>query len=63
MVKDQVPTNAESSLKQSPSFVKLAMRNMVKKGKQSLWHFSLTAISFIGLILVLAWLGRPNLPQ
>ncbi len=46
----------------SPSFVKLAMKNMVKKGNQSLLHFSITAIGFIGFILLVAVLGRPNLP-
>ena len=46
-----------------PSFVKLAMRNMVRKGGQSLFHFGLTAAGFIGFILVVAWLGRPTLPQ
>ncbi|ABX08130.1 DUF3285 domain-containing protein [Prochlorococcus marinus] len=46
-----------------PSFVKLAMKNMVRKGSQSLFHFGLTAIGFIGFILVIAALGRPNLPQ
>ena len=46
-----------------PSFVKLAMRNMVRKGGQSLFHFGLTAAGFIGFILVVAWLGRSTLPQ
>ncbi len=46
-----------------PSFVKLAMKNMVKKGNQSLLHFGLTAIGFIGLILFIAVLGRPTLPH
>ena len=46
-----------------PSFVKLAMRNMVRKGRQSLFHFGLTAAGLIGFILVVAWLGRPTLPQ
>ena len=46
----------------SPSFVKLAMRNMVKKGSKSLIHLSLTAFFFISFILLIAWLGRPNLP-
>ena len=47
----------------SPSFVKLAMRNMVRKGRQSLFHFGLTAMGFIAFILVIAWLGRPTLPH
>lgn len=46
-----------------PSFVKLAMRNMVSKGGQSLFHFGLTAVGFICFILVVAWLGRPTLPN
>ena len=47
----------------APSFVKLAMKNMVRKGNQSLVHFGLTAFGFIGFILVIAWLGRPNIPN
>ncbi|BBL86105.1 hypothetical protein PMYN1_Chma296 (chromatophore) [Paulinella micropora] len=43
-----------------PSFIKLAMRNMVVKGRQSLFHFGLTAIGFLCFILILAWVGRPN---
>jgi hypothetical protein len=43
--------------------VKLAMRNMVRKGRQSLLHFGLTAVGFIGFILLVAWFGRPILPQ
>ena len=47
----------------APSFVKQAMRNMVRKGSKSLFHLSLTAAGFIGFILLVAWLGRPTLPQ
>ena len=47
---------------ENPSFTKLAMRNMVRKGLLSLLHFGLTAAGFIGLILLVAWLGRPQLP-
>ncbi len=68
----QAPENESSTLSSPPgdnkgapppSFVKLAMRNMVRKGGQSLFHFGLTAVGFIGFILVVAWLGRPTLPQ
>ena len=45
------------------SFVKLAMKNMVRKGSQSLSHFGLTALGFIGFILLVAVLGKPNIPQ
>jgi hypothetical protein len=47
---------------ENPSFTKLAMRNMVRKGRLSLLHFGLTAAGFIGLIVLVAWLGRPQLP-
>ena len=47
----------------SPSFVKLAMRNMVRKGSQSLTHFGLTAIGFLVFILLIAWFGRPTIPH
>ena len=47
----------------SPSFVKLAMKNMVRKGRQSLIHLGLTAFALIGLILILAWFARPTIPQ
>ena len=46
-----------------PSFVKLAMKNMVRKGSQSLFHFALTAFGFIGFILLVAVLGKPHIPQ
>ena len=54
-------TQAEGEA-QNPSFVKLAMRNMVRKGRQSLLHFGLTAVGFLGFITLVAWLGRPQLP-
>lgn len=56
-------TVAPRSAEPPPSFVKLAMRNMVRKGRQSLLHFGLTAVGFIGFILLVAWFGRPTLPQ
>ena len=42
-----------------PSFVKLAMRNMVKKGGKSLYHFSLSAIALIALFVGLSYLTKP----
>jgi hypothetical protein len=44
------------------SFVKLAMRNMVRKGRQSLVHFGLTALGLTAFLVLIAWLGRPSLP-
>ena len=46
-----------------PSFVKLAMKNMVRKGSQSLYHFGLTALGFLGFILLIAAIGKPHIPQ
>jgi len=47
---------------ESAGFVKLAMRNMVRKGRQSVWHFGLTAAGLSAFLLLIAWLGRPRLP-
>lgn len=56
-------TTAAAPVVPPPSFVKLAMRNMVRKGRQSLLHFGLTAVGLSSLLLLLAWFGRPTLPQ
>ena len=45
-----------------PSFVKLAMKNMVRKGSQSLYHLGLTALVFLGFILLVAVIGKPYIP-
>ena len=57
-IRESVGMNSESS----PSFIKLAMRNMVRKGRQSLLHFALTAVGLIVFLVLIAWLGRPQLP-
>ena len=44
------------------SVIKLAMRNMVRKGRQSLLHFGLTALGLTSFLVLIAWLGRPQLP-
>ncbi|MGB3495649.1 MAG: DUF3285 domain-containing protein [Elainellaceae cyanobacterium] len=60
----QVPPEAppmESTAQASeppPSYVKLAMRNMVKKGSKSLFHFALTTVGLISLFVGLAYLTR-----
>lgn len=46
--------NGQSAPKTQDSFVKLAMRNMVKKGGTSLFHFSLTIFGVIATLLGLA---------
>ena len=59
----QVSTDSVATTTPPPSFVKQAMRNMVRKGSKSLFHFGLTAVGFLGFIVLVAWLGRPTLPQ
>jgi hypothetical protein len=46
----------EAPTEPPPSYVKLAMRNMVRKGGKSLFHFTLTAIGLMGLFVGLAYL-------
>lgn len=41
-----------------PSFVKLAMRNMVRKRGKSLYHFALTLIGLLSVLVGLAYLTR-----
>ena len=53
---------ASANSGENPSFVKLAMRNMVRKGRQSLLHFGLTAVGLLGFLTLIAWLGKPQLP-
>ena len=48
-----------SEEKPKDSYVKLAMRNMVRKGRQSLWHFFLTTAGLVGLLVGLAYLTKP----
>ncbi|OUL28710.1 DUF3285 domain-containing protein [Nostoc sp. T09] len=46
------------STEPQPSYVKLAMRNMVRKGGTSLKHFVLTAIGLLVVFVGLAYLTR-----
>ena len=45
-----------------PSFIKLAMRNMVSKGSKSISHFSITFLVLIGILVLVATIGKPNIP-
>ena len=45
-----------------PSFIKLAMRNMVRKGSKSISHFLITFLVLVGLLLLIATLAKPNIP-
>jgi hypothetical protein len=42
----------------SDSYVKLAMRNMVKKRGISILHFALTTLGLVALLIGLAYLTR-----
>jgi hypothetical protein len=59
----EAPPPAPSGSDPPAGFIKLAMRNMVRKGRQSLVHFGLTALGLSGFLVLIAWLGRPQLPQ
>ena len=60
---DQAGTNIEQDVmtdtKPEDNYVKLAMRNMVRKGRQSLWHFFLTTVGLVGVLVGLAYLTKP----
>ena len=53
--------NLEKKVSQ-PSFLKLAMRNIVRKGSKSISYFSITFLILIGLLILIATLGKPNMP-
>lgn len=46
---------SKSAPENDPTFVKLAMRNMVRKGSKSLFHFALTTVGLLGLLVGLAF--------
>ncbi len=51
---ESTPTTTEPQ----PSYVKLAMRNMVSKGGKSLKHFALTTIGLLAVLVGLAYITR-----
>ena len=53
----QVPSPQEP--KPTDSYVKLAMRNMVRKGGKSLRHFALTMIGLFTILIGLSYLTKP----
>lgn len=57
-IADQSPTTTSSTSEPPPSYVKLAMRNMVKKGSKSLFHFALTSVGLLAVLVGLAYLTR-----
>ncbi|MBE9032521.1 DUF3285 domain-containing protein [filamentous cyanobacterium LEGE 11480] len=52
------PAKTTTTEEAPPSYVKLAMRNMVRKGGKSLFHFALSSIGLLGLFVGLAYLTR-----
>ncbi len=52
-MKSDSPTKTDDESAKS-SYVKLAMRNMVKKRGTSLFHFTLTILGVLGLLVTLA---------
>ena len=55
-VTPEVPSTSTTEPK--PSYVKLAMRNMVRKRGTSLYHFALTTIGLLTALITLAYLTR-----
>lgn len=49
---------ASAAPEPQPSYVKLAMRNMVRKSGTSLRHFGLTVMGLLGALIGLAYLTR-----
>jgi hypothetical protein len=55
---NQVIMSNSPSTEPKPSYVKLAMRNMVRKGGTSLKHFALTTVGLFAVLVGLAYLTR-----
>jgi Protein of unknown function (DUF3285) len=53
----ETPTEATPAEK-PPSYTKLAMRNMVRKRGTSLFHFALTTIGLLGVLIGLSYITR-----
>ncbi|VEP12432.1 conserved hypothetical protein [Hyella patelloides LEGE 07179] len=50
---------SSSEPKPTDSYVKLAMRNMVRKGGKSIRHFILTMIGLFTVLIGLSYLTKP----
>ncbi|HEY9597364.1 MAG TPA: DUF3285 domain-containing protein [Cyanophyceae cyanobacterium] len=53
-----IASPASPETERPPSYVKLAMRNMVRKRGTSLKHFFLTTAGLLGVLVGLAYLTR-----
>jgi Protein of unknown function (DUF3285) len=54
----ETPDLPSQTTEPKPSYVKLAMRNMVRKRGLSLFHFALTAIGLLVTLVGLSYLTR-----
>lgn len=56
----EAPINptSETPTERPPSYVKLAMRNMVRKRGTSIFHFFLTATGLLAVLIGLSYLTR-----
>lgn len=54
----ETPTPAPIKTEPAPSYVKLAMRNMVRKKGISLKHFFLTTVGLLGFLIGMSYLTR-----
>ncbi|MGV0026701.1 DUF3285 domain-containing protein [Phormidesmis priestleyi] len=54
-IESPIPPTKDSK---QPSYVKLAMRNMVRKRGTSIYHFALTTIGLLSVLVGLAYLTR-----
>ncbi len=53
-----IEVDAAGNAKPPGSYVKHAMRNMVRKRSKSLQHFFLSAVGLLGLFIALAYLTK-----
>ncbi|NJM86769.1 MAG: DUF3285 domain-containing protein [Hydrococcus sp. RU_2_2] len=58
MSESSTPNPVPSETKPEPSYVKLAMRNMVRKKGISLKHFFLTTVGLLGFLIGMSYLTR-----
>ena len=55
----EAQVTSQEEPKPTDSYVKLAMRNMVRKKGQSLRHFFLTVVGLLGVLIGLSYLTKP----
>ena len=55
---EETTVTGAASTEPKPSYVKLAMRNMVRKRGKSLQHFFLTTVGLLTVMVGLAYLTR-----